>query len=119
MPAACGKAYRPPDNPIPGSVVLTRGDWDDIGAAVLVGAGWAEMTPLSSQQTETSVVFLMITIDEEPGLLIVTPGSGGRLELRSVVGAAGERERDREAALLRAVSRRLQQLSGVDAAPVR
>lgn len=102
----------------------TAGDWNDIDAAVLVGASVAEMAVVEAKGAPESDrrEYVLTTVREEPALLVVVKERGGesggvaRVRLEATVGRYGERARER--ALMDAVASRLKDLAGVDYAPL-
>ncbi len=100
-------------------------DWDDLDAAMDVAAQRNEMAVLrASDPTGDGLIrrFELRTVAAEPVEVTVTrpeAGSGQPQPIiaRAKVGRFGDPER--EAALLAALRRRLEQLRGVDVSPVR
>lgn len=122
----------------PAERCLATGDWNDIAPAVEAGARAAEMAVVGSTQSDDgrSLTFDLVTVTDEPARLTATTrsarpdnrspsttssawnaGAGaGPLELSATVGRFGDTKKERT--LLRAVRRRLEQLSGVDSSPL-
>ncbi len=100
------------------------GDWNDIDAAVLVGASRAEMAIVEAKGKPESDrrEYVLTTARDEPALLVVVREraveSGGvvRVRLEATVGRFGDSARERT--LMEAVAARLKELAGVDYAPL-
>jgi hypothetical protein len=102
-------------------------DENDIDASVEVAVGLHEMAVVRTLggNADPAVVrvYELITVTDEPGSLEVRRenASGSQqpapLTLRARVGTFGDPPR--EAALLKSVKRRLEQLAGVEVAPIR
>lgn len=116
-------------DPLPGPVRFQKqatgvatGDWDDLEAAVIVGASQSEMAIVRlTRPSDREAVFELRTITDEDGRLVATliepEGWAGRIELRARIGRFGSLEWERR--LIDRVSRRLTDLHGVDVAPIR
>lgn len=110
--ARAGPMFQPP------SELETAGDWDDLGASVQVGAEQSEMAVLHGPREAgaSPVQFDLLTNLHEPVRLEAWRASE-RIRLRAGVGRFGDQGRER--ALLRNIARRLEDLKGVEFAPVR
>jgi hypothetical protein len=103
-----------------GEGLTVAGDWDDVGAAVLVGVEAAEC--VVHRQTEDGprrAVFELRTVRDEPGELVAERSGDaetGPIRLRARLGRFGDPQR--EELVLRATARRLERLRGVEFAPV-
>lgn len=101
------------------SQVGARGDWDDLDAALEVAAARVGMAVVGSSPGEERRAFELVTAGDEPVSLEISkaPGAGeGDLVLRCRVGRFGYDAR--QAWLLEALGHRLEQLRGVETAPV-
>ena len=104
-------------------------DWDDIAAAVMIGASQSEMAVLAANRgptrtgdpgDQTERIFELKTVRDEPAWLRVTRSGhqdGPELLLEAKVGRYGDEKREKE--LLRHVSARLEALHGREVAPLR
>lgn len=105
------------------TALVVEGDWDDVDAAILVGLEQAEMAQLRRRSPgPDEVVVELLTLRDQPGTLRLTrePPTGDgptRITIEASVGRV--REPDLERRLVRAVARRLEDLRGVEFAPVR
>ena len=123
--AACDSKFRAAPAGVPlaggGHSVTVRADWDDLDSAVLVGVGAAETAVLEwPEVSDNPRVYRLTTIHDEPGALTASgsPGPGpSEVRLEARLGRFGDAERER--LLLGAIRRRLLQLAGVGAAPIR
>jgi hypothetical protein len=103
--------------------LVVEGDWDDVESAILVGLDQAEMAQLRRRTPSADeVVVELITLRDQPGTLRLSrePATGDgptRITIEASVGRAREAELER--GLVRAVARRLEDLRGVEFAPVR
>lgn len=112
---------------------LATGDWDDVRAAVEAGARAAEMAVVSSSESNDgrTKTYQLVTVTDEPAQVVAqirggasmsgatgwgAAGGAGPIELSASVGRFGDAQRERK--LLRAIRQRLEQLSGVDSAPL-
>ena len=98
------------------------GDWDDVDAAVETAAGQSEMAELLVEAvSDRERVYTLRTIRDETAKLVVRRGPGAGvngvpIQLEARVGAFGDASQEQR--LLRAMTRRLEDLKGVDFAPV-
>lgn len=126
--AACASSARPAvatDAASPGTMTI-RADWNDVDAAVEIAITRAEMAILRrtaepADQPE-QIRFELLTMMDERGVLTVTRDAGAGdamipIHLEARVGHFGDPAR--EQVLLRAMADRLEQLAGVDYAPLR
>lgn len=106
-------------SPVPdGSRAEIPGDWDDVEAAVIIGAERAEMALVSTDdQDPERLAFDLVTVGGEPVRLTAARAGEGRIALEARVGRFGDPARERR--LLSAVAARLRALFGRDYAPVR
>lgn len=115
----------------PGITLVVRGDWDDVEAAVQVAAGRSEMgivkvlgtqlNPAEAAKVPTRrCVFELRTSGDEPATLefrAASTADPGDIVATAHVGRYGDRVREEH--LLAEVRRRLEDLAGVDWAPIR
>lgn len=117
----------------PATVTLVA-DWNDIDAAVDVGASKAEMAVVSRNKGPTwgnvggdreRRTFVLKTVGDEPAWLEITRGPGQdatdeavTMTLHAKVGRLEGGEPEKEQRLLRAVAHRLGQLKGRDWYPL-
>jgi len=94
------------------STAETLADWDDLQTAVDAGASKAQMTILRSEKDGNAVVYHLVTVLDRPAVLRVEPGDDGVVRLSARVGRFGDPRREKE--LLEWVSRRLEELHGVE-----
>lgn len=104
-----------------------------MNAAVEAGARAAEMAVVSSSQSDDgrTRTYQLVSVTDEPAQVVAqirggasvssTPswgaaGGAGPIEISASVGRFGDVQRERK--LLRAIRQRLEQLSGVDSAPL-
>lgn len=105
------------------SNAIAIGDWDDVEAAVLVGAPKAEAVILDSTLEGNEYIFRLKTVRDEPGRLVArrdaaTAGQDpGPIHLSATIGLFGNPEAERR--LLRAVRDRLEALAGVSYRAIR
>lgn len=105
----------PPAGP---TTIEAVGDWNDIGVAAAFGAGAGEAAIEDAQIDETVAIFSLRAVNGEPGVLDVTRAEeGDRVVASCTIGRFGDAVRQRR--ILEAFARRLQQLYGVDYAPIR
>lgn len=112
---------------------LATGDWDDVRAAVEAGARAAEMAVVSSNESTDgrTKTYQLVTVTDEPARVVAhvrggagmsggkawgAAGGAGPIEISASVGRFGDVQRERK--LLKAIRQRLEQLSGVDSAPL-
>ncbi len=99
-----------------------RGDWNDLDAALEVGQLVAEVAVVgSSPPASDPRRFELVTGSDEPGWLVAQrPGTRGDdpgpIHMSARLGRFGDAPRERR--LLDAIARRLEELSGVDSAPL-
>ncbi len=99
-------------------------DWDDLDAAVEVAATKSELAVVSRrEERDGSARIELVSSTDEPALLVARPASGYSAGTRPIlidlslgVGRYGDRTRER--IFLDAVKSRLEQLAGVDWAPL-
>jgi hypothetical protein len=94
-------------------------DWNDVDAAVEVAVKKAEVAldgPPRRSQGRT--VYPLRTVRDEPGELTVERSEGDLITVSAKLGRFGE-DKDREARLVGAVTRRLKDLRGVEHAPIK
>lgn len=103
-------------------------DWNDIDAAVEVGAGQNEMAVVSTESpSEDERVFELRTAGAEPGRVVarrsgVMQASGAKsvgpqaIDLQAQVGRFGDSKREKR--LIASIRKRLGDLTGVDWAPI-
>ena len=96
-------------------------DWNDVEAAVFAASGRVEMAIVSQERALTRHAFELRTIRDEPAELLFTREDGAKREQIPImvwcrVGRFGDAER--EAQVLRAVAKRLEDLAGVGFAPI-
>jgi len=123
--AGCDNTFRADPAGVPlaggGHSVTVRADWDDLDSAVLVGVGTAETAVLEwPEESDNPRVYTLATVRDEPGDLTASgePRTGpSEIYLEARLGRFGAPQRER--LLLGAVRRRLLQLAGVGAAPIR
>lgn len=102
--------------------LVSRGDWDDVDAAVDVGLGAIEAASLGIDHSMPGlIVYEFVTIRDDPGRLEIRqldlpPDEPGIEILASIGHFARPKEEQR---LVRAIARRLRQLHGVQTSPVR
>lgn len=95
-----------------------EGDWDDTDASVSVGVEAIEAALTSVHQPAPGRrEYRLKRVNGEVGLLVIERGEGDVLNLTASIGPLGDPERERK--LVQAVRRRLDQLHGVEFAPVR
>jgi hypothetical protein len=102
-----------------GSELVLQGDWDDVDAAVRTGASHAEMAVVEGVAEPDRREFQLRSISGETGKMIATrlsPGEPSRIRLVARLGHFGNPEAERR--LLGFVAKRLEQLRGVDWAPL-
>lgn len=109
------------------------GDWNDVEAAALAGVDQAEATVRSvdrSRESDGVLIFDLLTVRDRSGELTVERISEGRtvhgvehesarLRLTGRIGSGPLREPDTERRIIDRVARRLEQLRGVEFAPLR
>lgn len=128
LPGACAQSSESLPTLLPdASRVTSRGDANDIDAAVEVAVGRVEMSVVrtirTSQDPHVLRIYELRAANDEPAVLkvrragITIENQPVTLELAASFGRFGNPERER--ALLDAVTRRLGQLAGVQVAPVR
>lgn len=106
----------------PPTVVTVTADWNDVDTSVAVAVGQVEMAVLSVDASDPLVRrYQLRTSTDRGGTLIAErdePGEGESvpITLTASIGVAGD-DRYQEA-LLRYVTRRLEQLRGRDVAPI-
>jgi hypothetical protein len=102
-------------------------DWDDIDAAVMIGASRSEMAVVAANRGPTpgaagdpcERIFKLKTIRDEPAWLRVTRSGDQRsphIVMHAKVGRSGDEQREKE--FLRHVSARLEELHGRATAPL-
>jgi hypothetical protein len=104
-----------------------RGDWDDVDAAVAVGVSRGEAATLSSIQGEGRREYRLLSIDDEPGVLIAQlvvgeqnragAAAGVQIDLTCRIGRYQDEARER--IILEQTQQRLKNLAGVDYRPIR
>ncbi len=100
-------------------------DWDDLDAAVEVAAAKAELAVVSRRdERDGSARVELVSATDEPALLVARPAHGYSpgprpilIDLSLGVGRFGDSTRER--IFLDAVKSRLEQLAGVDWAPLK
>ncbi|MBX3386689.1 MAG: hypothetical protein KF768_08975 [Phycisphaeraceae bacterium] len=117
----------------PPTVREVIGDWNDVEAAALAGVDQAEATVRSvdrSRESDGVLIFDLLTVRDRSGELTVERISEGRtvrgvehesarLRLTGRIGSGPLREPDTERWIIDRVARRLEQLRGVEFAPLR
>lgn len=96
--------------------LVVAGDWDDVAAALFGALRDQEVAVLSEKSGPTEQSFELLTIRDEPGLVVARQGSEGAITLSCVIGPFGDP--DRERMLLARMSQRLKELAGVGARPM-
>lgn len=96
--------------------LVVRGDWDDIPAAVAAAINNQEIAIVSRTAEPNRWTFTLLTIRDEPGLLVAT-AQDGAIVLTCRLGHFGDADRERQ--LLERMGRRLSELAGVGAFPLR
>lgn len=97
------------------------GDWDDVPVAVRYGLGQLGMASLRHGLAEDgAMVWSIRTAGDEPGIVKVwqdgqTSDGFTKIHMRATIGRFGDVAREKK--LLRAISRRIRQLKGVEVAP--
>lgn len=100
------------------SELVATGDWDDVEAAVIIGAEQAEMALISTEAGEPGrLAFDLVTVGGEPVVLTALRGDGSAIVLQSRAGRFGDHDKERR--LMSAVAARLRALHGREFAPVR
>ncbi len=119
-----GQGGGAPPRTLPGAVATeVSGDWDDIEAAVTGALGQSELVGVRLDRSDPArLVYTLRTSRDEPAVLAIArldaPGSPDpvRLGLACSVGRFGDAARERE--FLGLVTARLEQLRGVEVAPL-
>ncbi len=119
-----GCALKPPEmgGILAGAPVLRgTGEWDDVHAAVLVGAEKSECAIVKVYEPSPDVrLFRLETVRSETAWLEVSrisEGEGGaEVRMQARIGRFGDVERER--ALMARIAERLRRLAGVDYRPV-
>lgn len=113
---------------VSGAIQRLPADWDDIDAAVMVGAARSEMAVAAANPgpslgggvgDPTQRLFELKTIRDEPAWLMITRAPDSHdteLVMRAKVGRFGDEKREKD--LLREVAARLEQLRGRAVAPL-
>jgi hypothetical protein len=111
-------AGRAATEPRPPTVRSVTGDWDDVEAAVIVGAAKAEVAILWPPTVEPDrQVYELLGVAGEPGRLEASLAEDGSIVLTCSIGRFGNPAA--ESRLVRAVAQRLRDLHGRDYAPLR
>lgn len=122
----CSGPNRGPARFSDGSVVVALGDWNDVDAAVDVGVGKGEcaVTGQTDDADGRARTYEVVTVTGESGWVRASADQDAAdvmgpepIELRAQLGLFGDQARERR--LLAGVKRRLQQLAGVETAPIR
>jgi len=100
----------------PSEAVSARGDWDDVPAAVAAAVRNQEVAIVSRSSDGNQWTFTLLTIRDEPGQLVAT-SLDGAIALRCTLGHFGDADREKQ--LLDRTARRLSELAGVGARPLR
>ncbi len=128
---ACAPSKQPEPAPSAGSTIVTNGDWDDLKAAIDYAAGIQEMAfvrevafqlePLEVAELPTRRRwFDLVTVGDEPVKLSFRAMSSAQptdMVITARVGRFGDGPRERQ--LLDTIKTRLDQLAGVDVAPIK
>lgn len=93
-----------------------RGDWDDVPAAVAAAVRNQEVAVVSRSEEAGTWTFRLLTIRDEPGVLTAT-AQDGAIILTCKLGHYGDADREKQ--LLERTARRLNELAGVGAYPLR
>lgn len=103
-------------NSHPSEFISARGDLDDVPAAVAAAVRDQEIAVVSRSSDRNQWTFTLLTIRDEPGRLSATSQEGA-IVLRCSLGHFGDGDRERQ--LLDRTARRLSELAGVGARPLR
>ena len=114
--AGCSAGPRPLQVGTPATADMPA-DWDDLEPAVTAGASKAQMAVLGSERDGAAMVYRLVTVLDQPAVLRVEPSADGTVRLSAKVGRFGDPPREQE--LLHWVSRRLEELHGVETRRVR
>lgn len=100
------------------SAQVVAGDWDDLDAAVDVGLEAAEVAVLRREVSDTQGRWELVSIRDQLGELVIRrAGEPDKLTVEATIDQP--RDPEREGRLVSAVCRRLRQLYGQGAAPLR
>ncbi len=104
--------------------IVVKGDWNDVGAALAVGSGSLYLALTDARlNDEVEVQYEFVDVIDQPGFFTARRNPGPippvpeYLELGASIGRFGDEKRERE--FLAAIARRLGDLAGADAAPIR
>lgn len=118
LPPGCaaGPETPAPEAPQPAHE-MSRGDWDDVEAAIWTAAGQLEIAVERIEPGEDVLRATLRTVRSEPVTVTARRTAGGRIALEAQFGRFPEPD-SRAQRLVEAISQRLAQLAGVGHAPV-